>query len=257
MMAVVDSFKEKIAADLKKADIPFLRDIPSGGLRLDFLVVRPDGARIVIQAKSWQKHPGFRSRAIVQARMVREAAGAEHVLLVVEHLQRSRSSQGVVTADRLVGVLNELVSGKGALAPTEKRPTEEAVGTIFAAMPFHPKYDDVYFVAMAYAAEAVGAVCRRVDREPVSEDIVTRIKAMIEDSLAVIVDLSESKPNVLYEAGFAHGLGKKTIHICSTPLEELPFDVRNWQTLKYELGQTYEFREQLSAQLKGILGNGG
>lgn len=76
---------------------------------------------------------------------------------------------------------------------------------------------------------------------------------MIRESLAVIVDLSESKPNVLYEAGYAHGLDKKTIHICSTPLEKLPFDVRNWQTLKYELGQTYELREKLALQLKGVL----
>ncbi len=121
-------------------------------------------------------------------------------------------------------------------------------------MPFDPKYDDVFFVAMAYAAESVGAVCQRVDRVPFSNDIVAQIKAMIEESLAVIVDLSESKPNVLYEAGYAHGLTKKTIHISSTPLKELPFDVRNWQTLKYELGQTYAFREQLTLQLKGTLG---
>ncbi len=249
-----DRFKEQIATDLKNAGIPFLRDIPASGLRLDFLVVGPDGSRIIIQAKAWEKVPGFRTRAIDQARMYREVSGADHVLLVVEHLQRSRRSQGVVTAEKLVEVLQGLFAGEGAFVQVEEHVPGEKPGTIFAAMPFDPKYDDVYFVAMAYAAEKVGAVCRRVDREPFSENIVSRIKAMIEESLAVIVDLSDSKPNVLYEAGFAHGLGKKTIHICSTPLRELPFDVRNWQTLKYEQGRTYEFREQLALQLKGVLG---
>lgn len=253
-MAPDNRFKEQIATNLKNAGIPFIRDIPAGGLPLDFLVVGPDGSKIIIQAKSWEKVPGFRRRAIEQARMVQKAAGAEHALLVVEHLQRSRSSQGVVTAEKLVDVLHGLLAGTEVFAQVDEQVPGEKPDMIFAAMPFDPKYDDVYFVAMVYAAETIGAVCQRVDREPFGDDIVSQIKTMIEESLAVIVDLSESKPNVLYEAGFAHGLGKKTIHICSTPLGDLPFDVRNWQTLKYELGRTYEFREQLAEQLRGVLG---
>ena len=59
-------------------------------------------------------------------------------------------------------------------------------------------------------------------------DIVDEIRRLIEASIAVIIDLSEAKPNVLYEAGYVHALGKPTVHICSTPMSGLPFDVRNW-----------------------------
>lgn len=253
MMTNSNNFKEQIAADMKKAEIPFLRDIAKGGLLLDFLVFGPDGSKIVVAVKRWQKEPGFQKRAAQQARHYHEVAGADHALVVVEKLKRSRISEGVVTGDRLVEALYDLFSGGQPAAPSDTGQPGVQQPTIFAAMPFDPKYDDVFFVAMAYAAESVGAVCRRVDRVPFSSDIVAQIKTMIEDSLAVIVDLSESKPNVLYEAGFAHGLAKKTIHISSTPLKELPFDVRNWQTMKYELGQTYAFREQLALQLKGII----
>ncbi len=98
---------------------------------------------------------------------------------------------------------------------------------VFAAMPFSPEYDDAYFVAMVPAAESVRAVCSRVDQEEFEGDVVERIESDIRDSDAVIADLSEAKPNVLYETGFAHALGRPTIHISSTSLNDLPFDVRN------------------------------
>ena len=59
-------------------------------------------------------------------------------------------------------------------------------------------------------------------------------------SSAVIADLSESKPNVLYEAGLAHALKRPSVHICSTPIADLPFDVRNWNTIFCRRGQTTE-----------------
>ena len=120
-------------------------------------------------------------------------------------------------------------------------------------MPFDRAYDDTYFVAMSYAAERVGGACMRVDREEFAGDIVEEVKRLIEASRAVIVDLSEARPNVLYEAGFAHALRKPTGHICSTPLSELPFDVRNWNTVAYSRGQTTKLRDRLARRLKAII----
>ena len=69
----------------------------------------------------------------------------------------------------------------------------------------------------------------------------------------MIADLSEAKPNVLFETGYAHALGKPCIHICSTPLAELPFDVRNWNTLAYEPGRTAALRDPLARRLRALL----
>ena len=82
---------------------------------------------------------------------------------------------------------------------------------------------------------------------------MSRVDPSSNDSVAVIVDLSESKPNVLYEAGYAHAKGKATVHICSTDLTALPFDVRNWNTLSYKRGQTAHLREPLTRRLKAAL----
>jgi hypothetical protein len=89
-------------------------------------------------------------------------------------------------------------------------------------MPFSKAFDDVYFVAMAPAADSVGAACIRVDKEEFEGDIVQRIKQNIRDSIAVIVDLSGAESNVLYEVGLSHRIGKPTIHISSWSLKELP-----------------------------------
>jgi hypothetical protein len=121
---------------------------------------------------------------------------------------------------------------------------------VFAAMPFAEEYEDVFFVAMAYAAEQAHAVVRRTDQEPFEGDVVGRIHTLIEQSTAVIADLSEAKPNVMYEIGYAHALRRPTVAICSTPLEDLPFDVRNWNVLPYKKGKTHELRERLAKRLK-------
>jgi nucleoside 2-deoxyribosyltransferase len=111
----------------------------------------------------------------------------------------------------------------------------------------------VYFVAMADAARQVGAVCRRVDQEQYSGEVVGRIREMIRSSDAIIADLSESKPNVLYEVGFAHALAKPTVHICSTPLDKLPFDVSHWNTIPYQKGQTHSLGARIARRLRGVM----
>lgn len=120
-------------------------------------------------------------------------------------------------------------------------------------MPFDSKYDDVFFVAIAPAAKAVGANARRVDREEFTGDIVSKIRALIGESAAVVIDLSEARPNVLYEAGYAHALGKPAVHICMSPLKELPFDVSHWNTLMYAAGQTHVLKQGLTKRLREVM----
>jgi nucleoside 2-deoxyribosyltransferase len=84
-------------------------------------------------------------------------------------------------------------------------------------------------------------------------DVVEKIKGMIGESAAVIADLSGSAPNVLFELGFAFALGKPCILVCSTPLDELPFDIRNQRVIPYGKGRTYQLREELISALATVL----
>jgi len=97
------------------------------------------------------------------------------------------------------------------------------------------------------------ATCVRVDHEEFVGDVVQEIKQCIHACSALICDLSLSRPNVLYEAGYAQALERPVVFICSTPLDQLPLNVRNENTLHYSVGQTSALREPLRHRLHAAL----
>ena len=252
-----EKFEDQLEKLLRKAGIPYRRKPSIGGLRPDFLVRGPRGETVLLEVKLWDPRGGNTARAFRQAELYRQATGADRALIVMPRLKRNYPRQGVVKPDAVLPMLNDILHLPAKESETGRR--RPAAGpaparkTVFAAMPFAGEYDDTYFIAISYAAEQAGAECRRVDRREFSGDIVAEIKKMIAASSAVIVDLSEAKPNVLYEAGYAHALRKPTVHICSTPLADLPFDVRNWNTIAYRRGRTALLREPLARRLKAVM----
>jgi hypothetical protein len=226
------------------------------GVRPDFLVETQDAKRLVIEVKG-RRNPSLLEAVAArsQAARLRELTGADDAVVVFPYVERALPMAGLVGLADLSAYLRKFIAAPPGPNPhTGDRPkphSDEA--TVFASMPFKPQYDDVYWVAMTAAAEAVGATCVRVDRDDFDGDIPTRIKDYIESSIAVIADLSESNPDVLYEVGYARRHGCPCVQICSTPLEELPFNVRNINTLSYNQGRTYELRRPLSERLKAVI----
>jgi hypothetical protein len=198
-------------------------------------------------------------RAKQQAKYYKKRTSAAHAFLVIRGLKKSFPNEGVISDKDLPHLISDLSKTKRKTATKVSSTTtirysiEGAAKIIAAVMPFSEAFDDVYFVAMTHAAASVGTVCKRVGKEEFEGDIVQRIKQNIRDSIAVIADLSGAKSNVLYEVGFSHGIGKPTIHICSTPLEQLPFDVKTWNTISYSKGRTFALKEKLAQRLKEVL----
>jgi hypothetical protein len=69
---------------------------------------------------------------------------------------------------------------------------------------------------------------------------------LIYRSSIVIVDFSGRNPNVFYEAGIAHTLGKNVIPITQR-IEDIPFDLRHHRVLEY-----LNNREGLQELKKGL-----
>jgi hypothetical protein len=247
-------FEDKLENLLRGAGIRYRRQPSIGGLRPDFIVTGPNGEKIILEVKAWDPRDGNTARAMRQVDLYKKATGADQALIVIPDLKKNYRRRGVIKLEAVLPSLQKIF--RQPARPHERvaaRPAQ--VGRmVFAAMPFSAEYDDTYFIAMSHAAEQVGADCKRVDLKEFSGDIVAEIKRLITSSVAVIVDLSEAKPNVLYEAGFAHALKKPTVHICSTPLAELPFDVRNWNTIAYRRGQTALLKDPLARRLKAVIG---
>lgn len=120
-------------------------------------------------------------------------------------------------------------------------------------MPFAKTYDDTFEVGIQGACLKLGYKAIRVDHQNFVGDIVSEIKKLIKKSVAIIGDLSDSRPNVLYEIGFAHASKRKVVQICSTSMDNIPFDVRNNRTIPYEKGQTMKLKGNLIKELRAIL----
>lgn len=250
-IAILPGITVTIGDILKDANVRFKSAPAIGGIRPDFLIESPEGPSILIEARSQHPKVFDRIRAIRQANLYKKITNVDHVLIVAKDLNRSEPSKGIVSLKDMKDVVSKLVA--------ETKPSTKTLSlsntkkTILAAMPFSGTYDDTFYNAMSYAAKSVNAACKRIDEEDFTGDITDKIKKDIKQSHAIIADLSESNPNVLYEVGFAHALEKPTVHICSTPLGKLPFDVRNWNTISYSLGQTYDLRKKLATRLKAVL----
>ncbi len=224
-----------------------------GGVRPDFLVDMPDGRRVVIEVKTTAQPTVLDvADARAQAARIAEVAGADLGLAVFAQPHLALEAEGAVGFSDLRGAL---MSTDPVAVPREAVPEiVEKARTVLAVMPFAAEYEDVYFVAMVDAARAVGAACRRLDREDYVGDAVQKLTSLICECDVVIADISDANPNVMYEVGYAHALERPTVHICSTPLDELPFDVRNWNTLAYTKGRTHALRDDLIHRLAAVVG---
>jgi len=258
-MTVESEFESRIARMLEQLGVDYVRGEAIGGLRPDFVVKGSKGKTAIVEVKAWGSTGGNTARAVHQVEKYRQATGSDLALIVMPDLKRNFADEGVVNEAGLLTVLQDWLSKEWIRyrrvpgTKPQKREEQKTDRLVFAAMPFDRKYDDTFFVAMRYAAKRVNAVCERVDRTEFSGDIVEEIKRLIGASIAVIVDLSESKENVMYEAGYAHALDKPTVHICSTDLARLPFDVRNWNTIVYDIGGTMSLRRRLTARLSSVV----
>ncbi|MEE9465340.1 MAG: hypothetical protein V3W14_07205 [Candidatus Neomarinimicrobiota bacterium] len=98
-------------------------------------------------------------------------------------------------------------------------------------MPFAMEFDSVY-EAIKQATTECNLRCLRTDDIWEETTIVQDIFNLIFRAQVVVVDFSGKNPNVMYETGIAHTLGKHVVPI-SQALEDVPFDMRHHRVLRY------------------------
>src|SRR5207302_1817889 len=82
---------------------------------------------------------------------------------------------------------------------------------VFVLMPFAKEFDDIYTFGIKEACDSAGAYCERVDEQFFDSSIVERIFNQITVADVIVADMSTKNPNVFYETGYAHALGKRVI----------------------------------------------
>ncbi len=103
---------------------------------------------------------------------------------------------------------------------------------VFVVMPFQEKFTDIYEVGIKPACIDAGATCERVDEQIFVENILSRIYGQIKDADVIVAEVTGRTPNVLYETGYAHGLGKRVIFLTQN-VKDIPFDLMHFPHIVY------------------------
>lgn len=124
-----------------------------------------------------------------------------------------------------------------------------------AMMPFDAGFNAVYD-AIRQASDNVGLRCMRADDIWENDAIIQDVVALIDRSRIVVCDCSGRNPNVFYEAGIAHTLGREVILITQSE-HDIPFDLRHLRYIHYHNngeGRAVLTRE-LQARMQTLLGH--
>ncbi len=122
-----------------------------------------------------------------------------------------------------------------------------------AMMPFDARFDAV-FQDIRLAAGEAGLLCRRADDIWENAAIIQDVVALLDRSRIVVCDCTGRNPNVFYEAGIAHTLGREVILITQNE-NDIPFDLRHLRYIPYlnNVEGRATLREALQARMRTIL----
>jgi nucleoside 2-deoxyribosyltransferase len=152
--------------------------------------------------------------------------------------------------DRTIGILRHPQPSIEADASAQVE-TEVKSGYAFVAMPMDENNHQLVDVleAIKVGAKECGITAERIDDEERNERITDRMLEAIRKAEFVIVDLTNERPNVFYEAGYARGLGKIPIYIASAGTY-LHFDVKDYPVITFR--NMKELREGIVRRLRAI-----
>lgn len=118
---------------------------------------------------------------------------------------------------------------------------------VFVLMPFDKKLNDTYKFGIKGAAEDAGTYAERVDEQIFYDGILDRIFNQINKADVIVADMTGRNPNVFYEVGYAHALGKIVI-LLTQNVDDIPFDLKHRQHIVYA-GQIETLRKELTGKL--------
>lgn len=127
------------------------------------------------------------------------------------------------------------------------------VGTCVVLMPFKEPFDTYYTAIIKPAVTAAKLTPLRGDSLFTSTPIMGDTWQMVQDAKVLVAELTGKNPNVFYELGLGHAIGKAVI-LVSESLDDVPFDLRPLRVLLYSKDEP-NWGNALKARLTAALGD--
>lgn len=119
-------------------------------------------------------------------------------------------------------------------------------------MPFSPALHYFFLHLKEHIEQKHGHLCYRADQKFSTKPVREKISDYIADADMVIADCTGNNPNVLYEVGIAHALGKDVVLITQDSMDNVPSDIRLFEFIKYDASPS-EFLAKLDDAVNEIL----
>jgi hypothetical protein len=103
---------------------------------------------------------------------------------------------------------------------------------VFVLMPFDPVMKPVYEDHVVPVVKSLQLKIGRADDFFTNGHIMSEVWAAITRASIIIADCTKRNPNVFYEIGIAHAVGKETILIAQS-MDDIPFDLRHLRVIEY------------------------
>jgi len=124
----------------------------------------------------------------------------------------------------------------------------------FVLMPFRQPYDFYYTAIFKPALEVASYGVSRADDLFTPRPIMLDIQKSILEADLILCEMSERNPNVFYELGLAHAIGKPAI-LVSRKEEDIPFDFRHIRIIVYDYslaGWENKLRQDITAAAQAV-----
>jgi hypothetical protein len=175
--------------------------------------------------------------------------------LGIDNWELSRTHWAIKEADLFRALLRVEQPRKSRPRVFTLNDPERIEGTLISAMmPFNASFDAVY-QALRETAEALGLRCRRADDIWENPAVIQDVVSLIDRSRVVICDCTGRNPNVFYETGIAHAIGRDVVLITQNEAD-IPFDLRHLRFVVYlNNGEgRQELRKRLEPRLRDLSG---
>ena len=163
------------------------------------------------------------------------------------------AKRALVSTGKRSEVRRPKVSVGSSAAKAIQQTLDHQAGSAFIAMPIDSDDDQLVDVleAIKTAAADCGITAERVDEVESNQRITTRILESICKAEFVIVDLTNERPNVFFEAGFAHGLGKLPIYVARAGTT-IHFDIKDYPIITFR--NMKQLKEGITKRLIALTG---
>lgn len=203
----------------------------------------------------WHQLAALQDAGLVEFQNVRgDSWGPPRIhgpIRVVAAWEKIQQTLGISLAE----LSNQNAENDLLVRPVFERPKESAKNyDMFVLMPFADSLRAVYDDHIKPVAAQLKVSVGRADDFFTAHAVIDDVWSGIFFAKAIVADCTGRNPNVFYEIGLAHVLGKPVVLITQN-VKDIPFDVRHIRFIKYTFTPRgmVDFEKSLAETLQGIL----